>query len=107
MNRKDQVPEVNAARANKLAFTTEHAFHDFFFQLLNFPPLNEGMDQPDVEIREMAGRTGGSAASAAHAEPDRRFSFVDKPGHFPVIRIEINLPVFADRIAKRFHPALL
>jgi hypothetical protein len=72
-----------------------------------FPPLHKGVDFPDVEIREMACRTGCSTASAAQAQPDRRFDCVNEPGHFPVIRIEINLPVFTDRIAKGFHTGFI
>jgi len=106
MDRKDQVSQVNAARTNKLAFAAEHAFHNFFFEVLQFSPLYKGMDPPDVEIREMTCRTGCSAASAAHAQPDRRFDLVDEPSYFPVIRIEINLPVLTDRVTKGFHPDL-
>ena len=100
MNQKDEVPEVHAAWTNKLAFAAKHAFHDFFFQMMDLSPLDECMDSPDVEISEMTCRTGGSAASAAEAKPDRWFCLPDKPGDDPVIRIKINLPVLADRISK-------
>ena len=103
---KDQVSKVHATRANELAFSAEHAFHDFFFQMVDFSPLKEGQNLPDVEIRELPGRTGGSTASASHTETDRRFDFIDDPRYFPVIRIVINLPVVTDPITKRFHLVL-
>jgi len=65
------------------------------------------MNPPDIEICKMTCRTGCGTASAAYAQPDRRFDCIDEPGHFPVLCIEINLPVLGDRIAKGFMPGLL
>jgi hypothetical protein len=103
MNGKNQVSKVDAARAYKLAFTAQHAFHDFFFQVKEFSPLNQGMDLPDVQFREMSGCTGCRAASASHAKPDGGLYFIDKVSNTLVVGIKINLTVFADRVPERFH----
>jgi len=103
MDRKDQVPQVNTPGADQLTLAAQHAFHDFLFQLMGFPSLDECMHPSDIEFCKMSGRTGCSAAPASHAQADGRFKGIDEPGHFPVVCIEINLPVLGDRVAERFH----
>jgi len=107
MDRKDQISQVNAARANKLTFAAQHAFHDFIFQVEGLSPLNKGMYPADVEAGEMARRTGCRAAAAPDTQPDGGFHLLDKPGYFPVDCIEIYLAVPADRVSKGFHAEII
>jgi hypothetical protein len=103
MYRKDQVSQVNTSRANELAFAAQHAFHDFLFQVIKLTSLDKSMDPADVEFSEMPCRAGPGATSATHAKPDGRLYCINKSGYFTIIGIEINLPVFADRVPKGFH----
>jgi len=66
MYRKDQVSQVDAAWANKLAFAAQHTFHDFSFKVVKFTSPDKCMDPADIEFSEMSCRTGRGATSTAY-----------------------------------------
>ena len=100
MDREDEISQVDAPRANQLAFAAEHAFHHFLLQLPCFAPPEEGMETPDVKTGKMPGRAGGSTTPALHTNMDGRLCSPDIIHDLAVIQVIVDLPVLADRITE-------
>jgi hypothetical protein len=70
MDRQDQVPHVNASRANQLAFSAEHALLNFLFQQFCFPPEEDGVEAANIKVNKMSGCTCRSATAAPDTDPE-------------------------------------
>ena len=65
----DQGAQVHATRAHEGAFAAEHAFAQLLGEFVVLSAPEGVMDFTDVEIRELAGRTGRRTAAAADTFP--------------------------------------
>jgi hypothetical protein len=99
----DYITEVDSTGANQHAFTAEHTFLNFRFELNRFATTQQQIHSPDIKANQIARTAGGSASATRQAYLERRLHFENFIQQPTVKLIVIDGALFNYCVSKVFH----
>lgn len=99
----NNISGIDVFRTNQNAFSTQHAFVNFFDKLTFLPPSDELNHLSEIKIGKPVGTACCGTGSATDAKRNSWFHSFQIIKECPIVFIIIDLPVFLYLISKIKH----